>query len=353
MSIAEPIPALFDSPDALHQAFEDGLVQMLEQPVLGAFVLALANAGFETQMWERLRPSLYAAFAVWCRRFDHADPMVHDAAPDDIDVFVRLRALGLDRLTTTRWREVGPWQVQFNPLRALRPPRASGAVVTTLQRPFDAEGFHFNKPFLRREILWEGELCGAPLRVLYNKFPFAERHGLLVPYPERCRPQYLSPEDHALVWRLVERLGHRLSGLGVGYNAYGAYASINHLHFQCFVRGHGSYPIESAHWRHNGGDLDYPLPVIRVDDPGAAWSEVEALHAARQAYNLLYRPGVLYAVARRRQGEFTPSGWTSGFAWSELCGAVTTFDEGDFTRLSAEDIEREMTRLALTGNAAD
>ena len=41
MSIAEPIPALFDSPDALRQAFEDGLVRMVEQPVLGAFVLGI------------------------------------------------------------------------------------------------------------------------------------------------------------------------------------------------------------------------------------------------------------------------------------------------------------------------
>ena len=34
-------------------------------------------------------------------------------------------------------------------------------------------------------------------------------------------------------------------------------------------------------------------------------------------------------------------------------GAATTFDEGDFTRLSAEQIEREMARLALPGGAAD
>ncbi len=342
----EPLPALFGSPDALRDGFEQGLVRMLDHELLGAFVLVLANAGFEPQMWQRLRPSLQAAFASWCRRFDDADPVVQGAAPDDVDVFERLRRLGFDRLTTTRWREVGPWQIQFNPLRALRPPRASSSVVNSLQRPFDSDGFHFNKPFLRREILWEGELCDAPLRLLYNKFPFAERHSLLVPYPERCRPQYLTAEDHSLVWRIVERLGATLPGLGIAYNAYGAYASINHLHLQCYVRGQGGYPIESARWKHNGGGQAYPLPVQRLDDDKAAWSAVAALHAEGRAYNLLYRPGALYLVARRMQGGYRHSDWTSGFAWSELCGAITTFDEGDFTRLGAQDIESELARLA-------
>lgn len=341
----ESLPALFGSPDALRDGFERSLVRMLDQELLGAFVLVLANAGFEPQMWQRLRPSLQAAFESWCRRFDDAHPSVQGAAPDDVDVFERLRGLGFDRLATTCWREVGPWLVQFNPLRALRPPRASSTVVTSLQRPFDNDGFHFNKPFLRREILWEGELCDAPLRLLYNKFPFAERHGLLVPYPERCRPQYLMAEDHGLVWRIVQRLGDSLPGLGVAYNAYGAYASINHLHLQCYVRGQGEYPIEAARWRHNGGGHAYPLPVQRFADTETAWSAIAALHAEGQAYNLLYRPGVLYLVARRMQGGYRHSQWTSGFAWSEVCGAITTFDEDGFRRLRAKDIEREMARL--------
>ena len=342
----EPVPPLFASYEALHAAFEEGLVRMLEQGPLGTFVLVLANASFEPRMWQGLQPSLRAAFQSWCRRFDRRDAMVREAAPDDVDVFERLRQLGFDRLTATRWRDVGPWQVQFNPMRALRPPRASNDVVTALHRPFDADGFHFDRPFLRREILWEGELCRAPLRLLYNKFPFAERHGLLVPYPGRRRPQYLTAEDHGLVWQLVRRLADTLPGLGIAYNAYGAYASINHLHFQSFVREQGVYPIESAQWRHNGGDRDYPVPVTRFSDAAVAWSAVEALHAQGRAYNLLYRPGETYVVARRMQGRYRHSRWTGGFAWAEVCGAVTTFDEQAFTRLDAQDIESELARLA-------
>jgi hypothetical protein len=349
MNIAtEPPAPLFASTRAFREGFERGLEQMLEHDLLGVFVLVLANASYEPAMFARLREPLREIYDRWCARFDAADELATAAPADDADVFRRLRELGFDKLETTRWREVGPWQLQFNPLRALRPPRMSNAVVESLSRPFDADGFHFNKPFLRREILWEGDMLGMPFRLLYNKFPFADLHGLLVPQPETCHPQFMTADMLARIWDVTALLGATLPGIGFGYNAYGAYASVNHLHLQSFVRESGVYPVAVPHWRHNGGDRDYPLPVQSFESRDAAWACLAGLHAANHAYNLLFLPGRLFVVQRRMQGSYRHSGWTGGFAWSETAGAVTVFSAQAFERLGEKDFSEEFARLAPT-----
>lgn len=335
----------FASQAALARCFEDGLERMLRHDLLGVFILVLANASFEEAMFARLQSTLKNAFDRWCARFDADDPRAAEAAPDDVAVFRRLRELGFEHLMTTRWRSAGPWQLQFNQLRALRPPRMSSTVVECLHAPFNADGFHFNKPFLAREVMWEGLLGGASVRVLYNKFPFAERHALLVPDPGRCHPQFLGVDEHQLIWQITAQLGGRIPGIGFGYNAYGAYASVNHLHFQMFARERGRYPIESALWRHNGGRQPYPVPVQRCVDPQRSWQALQSLHANGQPYNLVYRPGCVYIASRATQGSYTHSAWTAGFAWSELAGAITLFDDAVFARLGEQDIASEFAGM--------
>lgn len=338
---------VFASPAVLRDAFERKLVRLLEHDQLGVFILVLANASFERSTFDRLYGPLAGVFARWNERFNAGDERALAAPADDVEVFRRLQLLGFDRLAVTRWRRMGPWEIQYNQLRGLRPARMSGATPASLHRPFDPAGFHFNKAFLRKEIFWEGELAGTPARLLYNKFPFAELHGLLVPEPEACKAQFLTSADHDLIWRLTQRLGGHLPGLGFGYNAYGAYASVNHLHFQMFVRTSGRYPIESSGWRHNGGVESYPLRVQRHGDAGAAWDALQQLQETARVFNLLYRPGCLYIAERAVQGSYTHSDWTGGFAWSELAGSITTFDQDSFGRLSQADLGLEFERLAV------
>ena len=326
-------------------SFEAGLWRRLEEPMLGAFILVLANASFDPAMHRRFRPALAAAFERWCAAFDAGDPRAVDAAPDDREVFERLRVFGFERLGSTEWRELGPWELQFNPLRAFRPPRTSHAVVRKIQRPFDPDGFHFDKPFLRPEVLWEGTLCDLEVRLLYNKFPFAERHGLLVPEPSAGRPQYLDRKIHNMVWATVAELAETLPGIGLGYNAYGAFSSVNHLHFQQFVRTDGVYPIERRRWRHNGGSRDYPLSVEVRTDPDDAWLSIARRQAENRAFNLLYRPRRIYVIDRARQGSYRHSEWTGGFAWSEVAGAVTLSDRAAFEGLTERMLEAEMARM--------
>lgn len=318
---------------------------MLDTPTLGAFILVLANASFDAAMYRRFRPMLTEAFGRWCERFDSADPLAADAAVDDRMVFSRLRATGLDCLGTTQWRTVGPWRCQFNPLRAFRPPRMSEAVITQLHRPFDAAAFHFDRAFLRPEVFWEGALCGHAVRLLYNKFPFADRHGLLVPEPSAHRPQYLDETMVMLIWRLTEQLGATLPGIGFGYNAYGAFCSVNHLHFQQFVGMHDSYPIEADSWDHNGGSRRYPLVVTVIDDVAAAWRHIARLQRHERAFNLLLRPSRVYIVERALQGSYRHSEWTSGFAWAEVAGAVTLFAPTAFAGLDERALSDEFDRL--------
>lgn len=339
--------AVFASPHRVREAFERRLAGLVDEDTLGVFILALANASYDDAMFDRLRARLRTAFGRWCARFDDGDPRAVGAAADDADVFTRLRTLGFEQLVATRRRQLGPWELQFNPLRGLRPPRMSNIAVNRLHKPFDPDGFHFNKPFLRREIFWEGELAGTQLRLLFNKFPFADLHGLLVPQAGASRPQYLDAEAHERVWDIAMLLGHTLPDVGFGYNAHGAYASVNHLHVQMFMRVGVGYPIESMHWRHNGGSEDYPLTVCRFDDRHTAWAALRDLHEREIAYNLVYRPGRLYLVERAMQGSHAHSGWTTGCAWAELAGTFTTHTLADFESLSAAQIEAELASLAL------
>ena len=132
--------------------------------------------------------------------------------------------------------------------------------------------------------------------------------------------------------------------MGLAYNANGANASVNHLHFQVFWR-RSPLPIESVRWRHNGGGDDYPIPVERHDRPDAAWRTLGALHARGLPYNLVYRPGCVYIVARVAQGGRAHPAWGAGFAWSELAGVVTTFERGHFQRLDRRAIEGALRGL--------
>lgn len=333
------IPNLFHSTDTLRDGFAAGLERMLGRDALGTFILVAANASFEPGLWQRLETPLAERFSALRDRYRTllAEGMPAPDAPDDVAVFLKLALLGMDRVGTTQFRSTGPWELQFNLLRAFRPPRMSTGAVTRIARPFDPDGFHFNKPFMAAEALWSGRLAGRDATVFYNKFPFAEMHGLLVPEPAAGHPQLLTADVHAYAWRVTEQLGARLPGFGLGYNALGANASVNHLHLQSFVREQ-PLPVEAAHWAHNGGTDPYPVRCRRFTDGQEAWEAVAALHEADTPYNAIYRPGRLYLLPRRFQGGFALPDWTSGLSWYELGGGLITFSPEPFESLEPADV---------------
>jgi ATP adenylyltransferase/5',5'''-P-1,P-4-tetraphosphate phosphorylase II len=208
--------------------------------------------------------------------------------------------------------------------------------------PFDASGFHFNKPFLGKEIFWQGELNGKAARLLYNKFPFARLHGLLVPEPERQWPQMLTHDLHDWAWESCTTAD--VPGLCLGYNSMGAGASVNHLHFQSFV--HADLPLQHPRFIHNGGDAPYPLPCQRLNNAQAAWSALDALHQRNQPYNLIYSRDALYVITRAPQDSTKLSATCKGYGWSEMAGVLNLFNRERFDTLSADAFTAELASFA-------
>jgi hypothetical protein len=341
-----PNPNPFTSLAALERHFATGLSAMLERHAgLGVYILVLANAAYEPALWERLSPALRQRHAELAASL--ADTLRRGQTPaepdDDVMVFLKLSLIGFEHIRLMESRRAGPWHVMFNPIRALRPPRASAQKFAGLLRPFDAAGFHFNQPFLAKEVLWEGRLAGKPARLLYNKFPFARLHGLLVPEPLREMPQHLTPELHGWAWHLCEHSG--TPGLHLGYNSHGAGASVNHLHFQSFVQA-DRLPLREPRFVHNGGADRYPLPCRRFSEPVDAWIEIDRLHQQNIPYNLIYSRNCLHVVARVAQDAEKLPAPSRGYGWSEMAGAVTRFSREAFEAQSASGFEAELARFA-------
>jgi len=337
----------FASADALERAFAQGLAAMLAgHDGLGVYILCLANAAYDPALWARLKEPLglrHARHEAEITAALRQGRRVQEPE-DDLMVFLKLMAIGFDRVATTAWRRAGPWSVQFNPIRALRPPRASGGQVEGLLRPFDPAGFHFNKPFLAKEVLWEGTLADKPARLLYNKFPFARLHGLLVPTPLSQLPQWLTPEIHGWAWEVTAELGRGLPDFGLAYNSLGAQASVNHLHFQSFTVA-PDLPVLAPVFAHNGGDRPYPLPCRVATGPEEAWFLLDELHQQATPYNLVYTPGRVHVLPRRSQGSQPLPAWSAGLAWSELAGMMTVFSREDFEALAEPGVAAALSAL--------
>ena len=341
-----PHPIPLASSSSLEQGFAAGLAEMLEKHNgLGVYILVLANAAYDPTLWSQLSPALAARHAELAATITDALRRGQNLTEpdDDLLVFLKLLAIGFEHLTTMESRRAGPWEVMFNPIRTLRPPRISRMKFESLLCPFDPAGFHFNKAFLTREILWQGELAGKPTRLLYNKFPFARLHGLLVPEPLSHAPQYLTPELHGWAWEICAEAA--VPGFCLGFNSQGAGASVNHLHFQSFVQTR-PLPVQHPRFIHNGGAEPYPLPCQRFTDAETAWFALDRLHQHTIPYNLIYSQECLHLVARVPQDSSKLSDPSRGYGWSEMAGALTLFSREAFERFDAAAFEAELANFA-------
>ena len=343
------LPDLFRSADVFRERFEQGLIELLRTTgEIGEDILVLANANFEPRIWEHLRDELrscFARLAVELAAAEREGRTLH-GAPDDVATLREILDHDFDTLHPVELRRAGPWELQCNPLRAYRPARHSNAAISGIRAPFDESRFHFDKPFLRQEIIWEGTLRGRQATLLYNKFPFADYHGLLVPDISARRPQFLEAADFAYLWELALELNERMPGFGLGYNSYGAHASVNHLHFQTFLR-EAPLPIEDARWDHNGGGERYPCRCLRFDDRAAAGEFVTDLHRQEISYNLILADGLFYCLPRRKQGEVAYAPWLGALAWYEMAGGFPLASAADFARLGPQEIAAQIAAVDL------
>lgn len=336
----------FGSTAQLRAAFNAGLLQLAGREGLGPFILTCANATFDQALYPGLEGPLRERFMALADSYVQAFQAGRHVAAveEDLLVFLKILAVGFGALQPTEFRGEGVWQMQFNHVRAFRPRRITQGMPDGIAAPFNPDGFHFNRPFMQQECFWQGELAGRQVDLYYNKYPFAPLHALLVPERDACKPQLLTPEEHRYIWALAETLQPQLPGVGFGYNGFGAYASVNHLHFQMYVSS-DPLPVQDAGWIHNGGTEPYPAACAAFVSVAEAWDCLVDLHARAQPYNVLYLPGLCYIFPRRKQGTVAVPAWSSGFTWYELAGGMLAFNRDDYAGLRAQDIETELARL--------
>ncbi len=309
---------------------------MLASGELGAFILVLANSLQDDGLNSLLAPQLQGLFQELLAR---REMNALDGGADDLAVFAALAETGIAGYACWQSRSPGRWRCSWNPLRALRPARASAESFGGLRQPFNEQGFHFDKPFLKPEILNEETFEGRPLRIMFQKFPFVAYHLLILPDAAAHRSQWLDEASHELIWNLTAAVAGNIPGFGAAYNSLGAGASVNHLHFHGYVQPE-RFAIERENWVHNGGDEAYPVSVTRHVSPGDAWRAIDALHRVDQPYNLLYRAGCCYVIRRAPLGLCDLPGWTETVGWQEMAGAFNLSDKREFEQLAARDIEK-------------
>lgn len=345
----------FYSFETFHTAFNTGLAALLaDYHELGVYILVAAHVGFDARLRRQLSSQLKKRFELFTAELasgQEGGGLYLDDAKDDLQVFLNLLESELDGLQPTRIRRLGPWELQFNQMRALRPMRMAAEVVDKIRVAFDPAAFNFSAPFLRKEIFWQGRVAGRRASVFFNKFPFVPMHTILVPEMRSGHPQYLRRGDHDYLWRLGEELARTLPGIGFGYNSYGALASINHLHFQMFYR-EKPLAISDSRWRHNGGDRNYPIACHRFDSAQESWRFIEELHRLHCSYNLLHLPGLTYCIPRLKQGSYSAAEWLEGFAWYEMAGGFITGCPKNFGRISSVDLEQHLSRLSLDSDVS-
>lgn len=128
--------------------------------------------------------------------------------------------------------------------------------VDQVVQPFDENKFNFLKAYAK-EVLFQfdadalDESCfeeaaytgESPDLVLINVSPIEYGHVLLVPRVMDKLPQLVTPETMLLAIQFAAAADNRY--FRVGYNSLGAYATINHLHFQAYYL-EAPYPVERA-----------------------------------------------------------------------------------------------------------
>jgi diadenosine tetraphosphate (Ap4A) HIT family hydrolase len=335
-----------DSADAFQHLFVDTLRNMLSPDEAGTFILVLANSMQDAELRDKLKRELADTFKGVQERIKQEKQCI---TPDDLAVFKAIENTQIDSLSCWQSHNTGDWELNYNPMRSLRPARASNEVADNIKRPFDQNRFHFNKAFLYPEILWQGIWQGTQLRALFNKFPFVPYHLIIVPDADMQLPQYLTAEYHNMMWELVDQQQTALPGFAAGYNSLGACASVNQLHFQSFVRAE-LLPIEQLKWRHNAGNDNYPMCCFAFDSMKESWALIDKYHNGNRPYNLFYRPGRCYVLPRIPQGNKGVAPRVRGAGWIEECGVFNVSDYAELETVSAEELNDCLRSLSVPGS---
>jgi diadenosine tetraphosphate (Ap4A) HIT family hydrolase len=321
--------------------FVHKLKNMLTDDELGAFILVLANSQQDAFLKNELKEDINSIFVTLKKNFSSGRL---NATQDDVDVFKQLQAIEIADIPVWQYKAAGNWEIVYNTMRQLRPARSSSQKLNSIRQAFDETKFHFNKPFLKPEILWEGDYQNNHVRVLYNKFPFSDYHLLVVFSPEKNDSQILTQETHQTIFSLVQNMEQVFPGFGMGFNSLAAGASVNHLHFQGFIREQ-RFPIEKDCWKHHDGEIEYPLRVSCFSDEKTSWDYINQLINQDVAFNCIYRKKYCYVVPRIFQGSVESPIWLIGAGWIDVAGVITVSDIEAFNAIDESSVTEALAFL--------
>eukprot|EP00252_Welwitschia_mirabilis_P014998 TRINITY_DN330_c1_g2_i1.p1 TRINITY_DN330_c1_g2~~TRINITY_DN330_c1_g2_i1.p1 ORF type:complete len:431 (+),score=72.48 TRINITY_DN330_c1_g2_i1:764-2056(+) len=95
----------------------------------------------------------------------------------------------------------------------------------------------------KTEYLENAPVLDSPNVIVINVSPIEYGHVLLVPRVLDCLPQRIDHDSFLLALHMAAEIGNPFFRLG--YNSLGAFATINHLHFQAYFMAQ-PFPIEKA-----------------------------------------------------------------------------------------------------------
>jgi len=101
----------FVSLASFQQAFTTGLSSLMQKGGLGPFILVCANASFDKRVHAATSEGLAGLFeslrAEYVEALSKGEPI--KAVEEDLLVFLKLFAVGFERLQATEIKQVGPW----------------------------------------------------------------------------------------------------------------------------------------------------------------------------------------------------------------------------------------------------
>ena len=329
------------SEETFKQSFANGLIKLLSENSAGTFILALANSFQQPELFNANTSLIKSSYRKIHDHYQdcHNQGKEPDDAVDDIKVMQSIFQVGLDNLSQTQLRQIDEtdvsWYIDFNQLRSFRPARMSRQIIDSINVDFNPDGFHFNKPFLEREVFIEEQINNKTVSLLYNKFPFCDYHGLLVIERDKQINQFLSEELFTYIYQTYFTLSENIPELVFAYNSLAAGASINHLHIQTSITDK-DYAIESKCWTHNGGDIKYPANCSIELNLNTAWEKINHYQQANIPFNLIIKRQRLYLLPRKLPN--STDNQDINITWYEMAGNWSFSEQQIFNSFNAEQI---------------
>ncbi len=339
------LPEIFRTKEKFIQVYDNYLLNLLKKEIsfndLGVLILLSAQATFNKDLFRKTYTRLNSIYKKLRKEINNIPDNLKN---DDFFVALKILEIGWKNIEKVSFKKLNAlWDVQYNQIRTFKPRRNAVEEISSIYKKFDKNAFNFNKPFLRQERFKKCRCNGMDVSFFYNKFPFVPYHTLLVPEQEKNHPQFLKRRFHYYACDLIKAA----EGFAIGYNSIGAYASVNHLHFQLFTEK-DKMPVCNPVWKHNGGKKEYPAKCFVFESKRASWEFIKVLHENNIPYNILYTKAKTYIFPMNFQKSHKNTIFPLGFAWIELAGSFINVTKKNYDNINEKQILTEFKMNKFT-----